>query len=264
MPTDYRHLRPVSGQEIAGDLRALGLGRGDTVLVHSAMSRIGYVQGSAPAVVDAFLDVLGSEGTLVVPTFPFNGSMLAYVQSDPPFDVERTPSLMGAITEEVRCRPGARRSLEPTHSVAALGPQAKFLTADHVNASGACDEHSPLVRLTQVGGFVLLLGVDFRNCTLLHAAEEVARVPFVDFETRYRLRGRDQGRDYLMTIYCHSTPIRPNFPAIEPVLQQRGLLRTGRVGEAACRLARAKDILDTALEHLARDPYFLRVRPRGG
>jgi aminoglycoside 3-N-acetyltransferase len=258
---DFRTLPPISREEIARDLRSLGLRAGDTVLVHSAMSRIGFVQGGAPAVVDAFLDALGPEGTLA---FPFTGSMLAYVKSDPDFDVDETPSKMGAITEAVRLRPGALRSLEPTHSVAALGPQAQFLVEDHVHAQGSCDTHSPLYRLTQIDAgtsYVLLLGVDYRNCTLLHAAEEVARVPFVDFETRYRLRGRSRRGAYAMSIYCHSTPLRPNFPAIEPVLLERELLTTGRVGQAECRLARARDVLDTALDCLARDPYFLRVRP---
>jgi aminoglycoside 3-N-acetyltransferase len=170
---------------------------------------------------------------------------------------------MGAVTEEVRRRPGALRSLEPTHPVAALGSQARFLVEDHVNAQGSCDVHSPLYRLTETttgASYVLLLGVDFRNCTLLHTAEEVARVPFVDFETSYRLRGRCGRGAYAMSIYCHSTPLRANFPAIEPVLRERGLLTLGRVGQAECRLARAGDILQTALECIARDPYFLRVR----
>lgn len=259
---DYRSLPQITREEVARDLRGLGLSAGETVLVHSAMSRIGFVQGGAGAVVDAFLDVLGDAGTLAVPTFPFNGSMLGHVKSDPEFDVDGTPSLMGAITEEVRRRPGAVRSLEPTHPVAALGAQARWLVEDHVNAKGSCDVHSPLYRLTELepSGWVLLLGVDFRNCTLLHAAEEVARVPFVDFETRYRLRGRCASGAYAMSIYCHSTPLRANFPAIEPALQERGLLTIGKVGEAECRLARAKDVLDTALECLERDPYFLRLR----
>ena len=261
VPADYRDLPPISREQLAHDLRTLGVGGGETVLVHSAMSRIGHVQGGARAVVDAFLDVLGEGGTLAVPTFPFNGSMLGYVKSDPDFDVDTTPSLMGAITEEVRLRPGALRSLEPTHPVASLGPLAEWLVEDHVNSEGSCDAHSPLARLAQRGdAWVLLLGVDFRNCTLLHTAEEMARVPFVDFETRYRLRGRCGRGAYAMHIYCHSTPLRANFPAIEPVLRDRGQLTVGRIGQAECRLARAQDILETALEHLRDDPWFLRVR----
>ena len=266
MPADYRSLPAVDQAQIARDLHTLGLRAGDTVLVHSAMSRLGHVQGGAATVVDAFLQALGPQDTLAAATFPFTGSMLAYVKSDPDFDVDETPSKMGVITEEVRTRPGALRSLEPTHPVAALGRQAAYLVEDHVNAAGSCDAHSPLYRLAEVdspaggGGYVLLLGVDFRNCTLLHTAEEVARVPFLDFETRYRLRGRTRRGAYALSIYCHSTPLRANFPAIEPELLARGLLTRGRVGQAECRLARARDVLEVALERLRADPYFLRLR----
>src|SRR5687767_10614169 len=102
MALAYLSLPPMDQAGIARDMRALGLGAGDTVLVHSAMSRIGNVQGGAGAVVNAFLDVLGPQGTLAVPTFPFTGSMLAHVRSDPDFDVDETPSKMGAISECVR------------------------------------------------------------------------------------------------------------------------------------------------------------------
>ncbi len=261
MQTDHRNAPRITAAEIARDLARLGLRAGDTVLVHSAMSRIGFVEGGAPAVVEAFRQVLGPEGTLAVPTFPFHGSMRAHCESDPLFDAEQTPSLMGAISEAARTLPGAQRSLEPTHPVSAIGPRAGFLLDDHIHGEGACDAHSPLARLTLVDGYVLLLGVDFRNCTLLHGAEEIARVPFIDFETRYRMRGRTHGRDYTMRIYCHSTPVRPNFPAVETPLLEHGLLTLGRVGSAECRLARAKDILDAALSGLARDAYFLRHSP---
>lgn len=261
MPVDYRTLPPITISEIARDLRALGLEPGDLVLVHSSLSRIGQVVGGAEAVVDALLEALGPEGTLAVPTFPFLGSMLEYLRSDPPFDAEETPSKMGAVSEAVRRRPGALRSLEPTHPVAALGPAADALTKDHLRSEGSCDEHSPFVRLAEMGGKVLMLGTDFRTCTLLHGAEELARVPFIDFETRYPLQGRAAGRDYLMSIYCHSTPLPANFPAIELVLRERGLLRIGRVGQAESRLALAGDILNLALARLREDPYFLRTRP---
>ena len=260
IPRERDETRPtVTRADIVRDLRSLGVRSGDNVLVHSAMSHIGYVEGGAPAVVGACQDVLGPDGTLAVPTFPFNGSMLSYVRSDPDFDVDTTPSKMGAITEAARQAPGAVRSLEPTHPVAAVGAQAGFLTEDHINGQGSCDEHSPLYRLTLVGGWVLMLGVDYRNCTLLHAAEEVARVPFIDFDTRSRLRGRARDGDYTMAIYCHSTPLRANFPAIEPALKERELLVMGKIGQATCRLARAADILQTALDRLAYDPFFLRA-----
>jgi aminoglycoside 3-N-acetyltransferase len=259
-PADLRCPAPITGGEIAAVLGALGLRPGESLLVHSAMSRIGFVEGGAPALLAAFLDVLGPEGTLAAPTFPFTGSMLAYLQSEPVFDVQSTPSRMGALSEAVRTHPAAVRSAEPTHPVAAIGRLARYLTEDHVNSEGSCDEHSPLYRLRSAGGRILLLGVDFRVCTLLHTAEELARVPFIDFETRYPVRVRDRGAERVMSLYCHSTPLPANFPAIEPELAAAGLLTRGHVGQAECRLFAAADLLDVALDRLRRDPYFLRVR----
>ena len=107
----------MTRDDISQALRALGLAAGDVVMVHSSLRSIGYVEGGADAVVDALLDVLGSSGTLVVPTFtPSHGH-----EADPVFDPARDPSEVGRITEVVRTRPGARRSVHLLHSVAALG-----------------------------------------------------------------------------------------------------------------------------------------------
>jgi aminoglycoside 3-N-acetyltransferase len=258
----YLSLPAITREEIAEQFRALGLAPGDTVLFHSSLSRIGNVIGGAEAVVEALLDAVGPEGTVAVPTIPYRGSMITYLQSQPLFDLRETPSLMGAITEAVRRHPDALRSREPTHAVAAIGPQAEYLTREHGRSRTPCDEHSPYYRLTLINGWVLLLGCDFRSCTLLHSAEEIARVPFLDFETTYEVACRDGEASYTARLASHSAWVPSNFSAIEPLLETRGVLRRGQVGQAECRLARAKDILDTALAGLRDDPYLLRVRPR--
>ena len=83
-------------------------------------------------------------------------------------------------------------------------------------------------------------------------------MPYIDFTTRYELHGHAPEGEYTMRIYCHSTPLPANFPVIEPVLLERGLLRIGMIGAATARLALAQDILHTALERLKADPFFLR------
>jgi len=257
----YLSLPPIPQAELASQLRALGLGPGDTVFIHSSLSRIGHVIGGAEAVVAALRDAVGPEGTVAAPTSPFRGSLRGYLESRPFFDLQQTPSQMGAISEALRRHPGAVRSREATHAVAAIGPQAQFLTCEHARSETPCDRHSPFYRLTLVDAWYLLLGVDFRSCTLLHAAEELARAPFIDFETRYTVACHDEHGPYTVCIASHSTPIPARFDAIEPLLAERGLLRVGKVGQAECRLTRAQAILETALTALAEDPYFLRARP---
>ena len=110
-------------EQIAEALQALGLQTSHIVFVHSSLSSVGFVEGGADAVVDAFLDVLGSTGTLVVPTFTFSHGGAP----NPVFDPIRDPSEMGRITEVTRTRPGAQRSCHLLHSVAASGtPRGRY------------------------------------------------------------------------------------------------------------------------------------------
>ena len=102
----------MNRNELENAFRSLGLGQGDIVFVHSSLSSIGYVEGGADTVVDALLGVLSQEGTLAVPTFTdSDGGVL--------FDPVADRSGMGRISETVRTRPQALRSVHMYHSVAA-------------------------------------------------------------------------------------------------------------------------------------------------
>src|SRR5438034_1294756 len=117
----YLSLPPIDQGALTAQFRALGLAPGDTVFVHSSLSRIRHVLGGAGAVVAALLDAVGPKGTIAAPTIPYRGSMRAYLESAPLFDLRETPSAMGAISEAIRRHPRAVRSREPTHPVAAIG-----------------------------------------------------------------------------------------------------------------------------------------------
>ena len=121
-------LAPYTVQSLGSDLRALGVTAGDTVLAHSSASSLGFVAGGAQAVVQALLDVLGPEGTLVVPTHtpdntdpadwcnpPVPESWWPAIRSQAPgFDPSRTPSRwMGVIAETVRTWPGSAAQRSP-------------------------------------------------------------------------------------------------------------------------------------------------------
>ena len=107
---------------LVADLRALGLQSGDAVMVHSSYKSLGGVVGGPSTVVEALLEVLGPQGTLVVPTFTHSGTTH--------FDPQTSPSLNGAITEAARAHAQAVRSWHPTHAVTAIGPAASELVRD--------------------------------------------------------------------------------------------------------------------------------------
>lgn len=183
-----RVAEPVTVDSLLADLRGLGIGAGDRLLVHSSLSELGWVAGGAQAVVEALQRVLTPEGTLAMPTFTAQLSDPAAWRNPPVPDdwVEPirtampayrpavTPTRgMGAIPECFRDYPGTHRSDHPLTSVAAWGADAAELVADH-GLDYRLGDGSPLGDLYDRGAEVLLLGVDHDVNSSLHLAENRA------------------------------------------------------------------------------------------
>jgi aminoglycoside 3-N-acetyltransferase len=181
-------LRPVTRSELVRDLRALGVREGAVVMVHTAMSSLGWVVGGADAVVYALLDTVGPGGTLVasagwhedtydLASWPPDWQR-AYQEELPGFD----PAVMeadhdnGRLPERIRTWPGARRSAHPESSVVAIGARTDWIVSPHPD-DDAFGAGTPLARLVEADGQVLMLGAPLETITLLHHAEAIADVP---------------------------------------------------------------------------------------
>jgi aminoglycoside N3'-acetyltransferase len=180
--------RRTSAADIRSALDALGVGPGSTVLVHSALSSLGHFLPGPEGLIRLLLEVIGPDGTILMPAFPFTGSMEDYAASDPVFDVRSTRSRSGQLTEAFRRHSGVLRSLHPTHSFCALGRQADELTRDHHKAGTPCGPDSPLGRFAAGDGIVLRLGTG--ALTLYHHIQEAVDFPhlFIDGDTEFRCR----------------------------------------------------------------------------
>ena len=183
---------PHTVASLSAELSALGLVPGDVVLLHSSRSSIGFVAGGPQAIVQAVLNVLGQQGTLVVPTHtPENSDPATWHnppvpkawwpvirEQSPGFDPRLTPASrwMGILAEVIRNWPGAVRSDHPQVSFAALGARAASLTAGH-RLDEALGDSSPLGEIYRLDGKVLMLGVGYDSNTSLHLAEWRQRKP---------------------------------------------------------------------------------------
>lgn len=160
----------------------LGLRRGDAVLAHSALRKIGPILGGPDTLIDAIRAVIGPEGT-VLGYCDWQGQDDIEAHPDlradiPPFDPKRSRSIRdnGAFPELLRTTPGALRSGNPGASCAALGGKAEWFTADHALDYGYGPQ-SPLGKLVEAGGKTMLIGAPLDTMTLLHHAEHVADFP---------------------------------------------------------------------------------------
>ena len=176
---------------LQADFRALGIRSGMVLLVHSSLSAMGWVCGGPVAVIIALQEVLGKTGTLVMPTHstdltepsqwenpPVPESWWPVIRATmPAYQPDLTPTRsMGIIAETFRKQKGVLRSAHPHHSFCAYGHQASHITDNHSLGFGL-GEGSPLARIYDLGGFVLLLGVGHNSNTSMHLAEYRATFP---------------------------------------------------------------------------------------
>ena len=140
----------VTQHQIVERLKEIGLNNGEVVMLHSSLSKIGYVEDGAETLITAFLEILDKDGTLVMPSFPAIGFNYDYLKTNPVFDILHTPSKMGVITEVFRKIKGVKRSLHPTDAICAIGKQADYLIKDHFNQLTPYNQNSPFYRLAEL------------------------------------------------------------------------------------------------------------------
>jgi aminoglycoside 3-N-acetyltransferase len=214
---------------------------------------VGEVEGGVVTMVKAIKKVVSEDGAVLVPTF-------CAPTQDRVFNIRRTPSRVGLMTEAFRRTQGARRSRHPTHSVTGWGRKAMRLLEAHERTS-ALGADSPFHKAAKAGGYVLMIGCQLNTCSLIHVAEAVIRVPYLG---RYTYRNYDDpitlidydGSAHRMEMFDMPADSKA-FLKVQDLLEQRGLIHHGTFGNAEALRFSGADGLEAALELLRKDPTAL-------
>lgn len=244
----------TTGKDIVFALRESGIKDGDVIFVHSSMSSIGKVQGGADTVIDALLEVIGSDGTLVMPAFTGNFT--------DPFDISKTQSEVGLITETFRKREGVVRSLHPSHGVCAYGKHANRIIKNNYLAETPCGDNTPFLEIRDLKGKIVLLGVDMNRNTMLHAIEEVVDSPYLVEE--FIVPAPTYVKDYEnQTCVIKKMPFgHREFIKLTPVLRKNKAIEETYIGSAAVKVMPADKLFDITVDLLKNEPdYFLCHNP---
>ena len=251
---------PGTVASLKADLSDLRVRPGMVLLVHSSLSALGWICGGAVAVIQALLETVGPEGSLAMPAY--SGGMTdpknwqhppvpedwkdTIRKETPAFDPLRTPTRgMGAIAETFRTWPGVVRSNHPHCSFAAWGPHARKIVEGHQLENGL-GEGSPLARIYELDGWVLLLGVGFANNTSIHLAEYRSSYPGKTYE--------DNGAPIMVDGQRQWVPVRDievdsdDFTSIgEHFTVETQAVHSGKVGEGTALLMPQPQLVDYAV-----------------
>jgi len=240
------------------DFEVLGIKTGSVIIMHSSLSKIGWTVGGPVSVIQALIEILTSKGTLVMPTFSSDNTEPSRWENPPvpekwwdiirnempAYHPEITPTRgVGKIAESFRKWPNVVRSNHPTTSFTAWGKHAKFVTKDHTLKIDL-GENSPLGRIYELNGHILLIGVNHSNNTSLHLAEYRCEFP----GKRYILNGcamvLNNKRQWVeWNELDHNSD---DFEYLGKDYEADIEYKPGKVGLAEARLISQRDIVDFA------------------
>ncbi len=249
---------------IAGFMEKARIPRDGVLFFHSAFRGLSAQGFRAEAFIEGLLDYM-HPGTLIMPTMSWRSFRPALMAASPKpiFDELATPSHVGVIPEIFRVRYATRRSIHPTHSVAAAGKLTGDLLSGHHLDDTPCSPNSPYGRARNQDAHIVMLGAGLERCTAIHLAEETV-APDVYLEPPARAETIDcidrHGNKYAVRVRRHLDLSR-NFPKFAEPLAARGKLRRGGLAGTPWLAMTQRDLLDEVCGALERDPRAIIAPP---
>lgn len=251
-------------KSLANALRESGLQIGDIVFGHSNIGFFGLPEEGSDrqtvfeVVLDAFFDVIGPEGTIVVPTFTYS------FPKGQVFDPDDTPGIGGMFAEMVRQLPESRRSHDPCVSVAAIGAKADELTRNV--PQNTYEDDGIFGRLLSHNAKTCNLNIDAAT-TFVHYAERKAGVPYrfdKTFDGILRINGVEKEAKSTIFVHYLIDEVEPVFEPFDRIAMARNLCKKAEAGRGFVKTMKITDQYQLVLETLATDPWFLTAAGQSG
>ena len=255
-------LKPNTITSLKRDFEALGVKPGATIMMHSSLSKIGWTVGGSVAVIRALMQTLTPEGTLIMPAFsgansdpskwenpPVPKTWWDTIRKEmPAYEPNITPTRgMGTIVETFRTWPNVLRSNHPMSSFAAWGKHAKFITKTH-DLIGDLGEGSPISRLYDLDGQILLIGVNHENNSSLHLAEYRSNFPGKKYTTSGCAMLVNNQRKWVE--WEELDVNSDDFEQLGNDFESKINYKPGKIGMAESRLISIRAIVDYGIEWL--------------
>jgi len=249
--------KPLESQSLSEQLSDVGVARDGILFVHSSLSSIGNIEGGVNGFLDALCTVK-AQGTLAMPAH----SWRAVNSGSRTFSVLDTPSCVGLTCETFRLLDGVKRSLHPTHSIAALGRDADWLSQGHEDAASPCGDGTPYEKLVEKSAQVLFVGTDLSSNTLFHTIETLAALPYALNAHAEKFEIRDSaGNQFEKSFYLHQQAVQRRFAETEASLVDSEVATIGMLGKAKTILIQASPFAEVMLQKIKNSPnYLLAVR----
>jgi aminoglycoside N3'-acetyltransferase len=199
----------TSEKQLVKAFSSLGMEEGAVIGIHAMLSGLGYIQNGPGTIIKSVLKAV-PDSTLIMPSFPFDGTTDAYLASNPLYNRNTTPSKSGLLSETLRLYPGAKRSYHPTHPCVALGPLADDLINGSEKSKTPFGDRSAYGRYCAMDNAVQLL-IQTNSSSIVHRVQEMVNIPNLFLEKTETARGLGPGgieREY--NIHIH-TPILPLY-----------------------------------------------------
>jgi len=255
----------VTKEDIKAGLAELGLKEGDAVLFHSDLRTLGPPRElvklpncGADMIVDAFLETVGPNGLVAVPTLT---ATFAPSKPDGPvglvFDPDTTRSRVGSVTNVFLARPERKRSRHPTHSLAAIGARAEEYVADHEKGS-TFDRLSPYGKNFEWDAWICFFGTDNRTNTTLHVVEDWMALPYLAV-SRAMVKGPD-GQPVEVEVTMSPKGYRDFYKKdsrAAKLLDDAGIMKWTKIGTADVGLMKCRECMHLFWDKMLEDPCLL-------